>query len=319
MTRQPPIFEVDDLGVEVEAIGATMAERGFCMLRGLFSPNLLDACDARIATILEAPAIAGTVGYAKTDHPKRVANPFSAGGPVVDLLLDERVIDVVEKVMGSECILAEAILKQDRATPYVYFPLHSDFSLGWTKSNGSSFSLTREDMEFPIGIGGVVYLHNTSDGAFCYSDGSHLLMSPHGQQLGRYPEDQRRIILDRCVRCDGRRGDLVLFDDRGFHGPDQPSRSDRLVILLDYYRVATFGRTQVTPMPVWSSDLGRLSSRQIKVLGAGADYMVAPQDYTGTRFKRNRMYPMVRWLIDHSYLPGHLIRRLRNRIKTIVR
>ena len=56
------------------------------------------------------------------------------------------------------------------------------------------------------------------------------------------------------MRCDGQAGDLVLFDDRGFHGPDQPTNADRTVILLDYYRVDTLGRVQVS-MPIWSSDI----------------------------------------------------------------
>ena len=67
-------------------------------------------------------------------------------------------------------------------------------------------------------------------------------MSPHGQKSASYPADMRKSILSKRVRCDGIRGDMVLFNDQGFHGPDHPSRSERLTILLDYLRVKTFGQ-----------------------------------------------------------------------------
>ena len=42
--------------------------------------------------------------------------------------------------------------------------------------------------------------------------------------------------------------------------------TDKPVILLDYYRVATFGATQVAPMLAYPADLGGLSPRQLRVL-----------------------------------------------------
>jgi len=231
------------------------------------------------------------------------------------MMLNETAIDIMERYMESECILAETNLKLDAGVNYEYFPMHSDFAAGWRKSNDQDFSLSEEGMRDPVGVGVAIYLHDTHEGAFTFCDGTHKLMSPHGQKLASYPADMRKSILSKRVRCDGMRGDMVLFDDRGFHGPDHPSRSERLMILLDYFRVKTFGRMQVTPQAVWTSDLGSLSETQLRVLGVGAEYMVPPIDYAKTRYKNTRMYGLVCSLIEKSYLFTHL----KNKTKNILR
>ena len=109
-------------------------------------------------------------------------------------------------------------------------------------------------------------------------------------------------------------GDFVLFDDRGFHGPDQPSRTERTVILVDYYRVATFGRRQVAPLPIWSTDIGRLNARQLRVLGAGAEVWSTPHDYLLTRFRRNRAYRIATSIVENAYLLRHWKAKLKSRL-----
>jgi hypothetical protein len=245
------------------------------------------------------------------DFPKKLVNPFQVGGPIVPMLLDHTVIDIMERYMDSECILAETTIKLDAGVNYEYFPIHSDFAVGWKKRGDQNFSLSEEGMRDPVGVGAAIYLHDTQEGAFTFCEGTHHLHSPHGQKLASYPAEMRESILSMRVRCDGLRGDLVMFDDRGFHGPDQPSKSDRLVILLDYFRVRTFGQTQVTPQAVWTSDLGGLSTTQLRVLGVGADFMVAPIDYTKTRYKYSRMYGLVCSLIDKTYLVTHMKQKLK--------
>jgi hypothetical protein len=310
------VFDVAS-GLDNKKIVDCMLKRGFCILRGLFTDDLLDKISDRTDIYLSAPSIAGAPGYWKVDHPKKLVNPFVLGGPALDLLLDERVIDIIEQSMASECILAETILKVDKASSYSYFPLHSDFAVGWAKSDKVPRKLNADDLRQIVGIGGAVYFHDTSDGAFCYCDATHQFMSPHGQQLTQYSSQEQQAILSRKVRCDGRKGDLVLFDDRGFHGPDQPSRADRTVILLDYFRVETIGRLQVSPMPIWSSDIGKLSDKQLRVAGVGADFMVDPSEYAHTRFRRNSFYKLIAWAVTKSYLFDHfknLIKALLGRI-----
>lgn len=305
------VFDVTQSNYNPAAVRESLVERGFAVLRNLFTPEAIGDANRRIETVAANPAVAGTVGYAKVDHPKRMFSPFVAGGPLVRIVLDERVIDIVEAVMGSDCILAECNVKIDEGVNYTYFPFHADFGVGWRKSAASDFRLSAEALELPIGIGGAIYLHDTTEGAFSYCEGTHRLMAPRGQSLAAYPAEEQRAIRAKAVRIDGRAGDFVLFDDRGFHGPDQPSRVQRTVVLVDYFRVATFGYTQVSPIPVWTNDLGGLSAKQMRVLGIGADFMVPPMDYMLSRFRKSSAYPVVKLLIENAYLWPHFKQRVK--------
>lgn len=308
------ICDVKAPAFDPETVVRCLAERGFCILRNLFDQDDLTEVAGRTQEQLRRPAVAGTLGYSKVDFAKKLLNPFEIGGAIVPMMLNEVVIGIVERYMDSECVLAETALKFDAGVNYEYFPIHSDFSVGWKKRKDQHTSLSEDAIKDPVGVGAAIYLHDTHDGAFTYCDGTHKLLSPHGQRLADYPDDMKDLILSKRVRCDGKRGDMVLFDDRGFHGPDQPSTSDRLVILLDYFRVRTFGHVQVTPQQVWTSDLGGLSERQLRVLGAGADFMVPPIEYTRTRFRRSKMYGIVCSLIDKAYLFSHL----KNKAKRVI-
>ena len=281
------------------------------VLRGLFDPDAIAEANRRIDEMASAPAIAGVPGYNNVDHPKKLFSPFAAGGPLVPMVLDERVVDLIEDYMKSECVLAEANVKIDAPVGYKYFPMHADVTAGWQKGAKSSFILSANDMREPVGVGAAIYMHETHEGAFCFCVGSHKLMAPRGVDLHTYPKDEQDEILKMRVRVDGMPGDMVLFDDRGFHGPDQPSKAHRRVILLDYFRVETFGHTQVSPFPVWTHDLGGLSARQMRVLGAGADFMIAPRDYMGTRFRRNALYRPIKFMIENAFIWQHLKQKIK--------
>lgn len=309
----PTIFDVCK-NISVSEVVGVLSERGFCILRNLISAEALDEMTNSVNRYLSQPAIAGAPGYWKVDHPKIILNPFIVGGSVLSVLLNEAVINIVESLMNSECILAETTLKHDFASTYQYFPIHSDFAAGWAKSDKIKRKLNENDMREVVGVGGAFYFHDTDEGAFTYCDRTHNLMAPRGQVLTRYPKEEQRHILARKVRCTGQRGDLVLFDDRGFHGPDFPSTADRRVILLDYFRVDTIGRLQVTPMPIWSTDIAALSPTQLRVAGVGAKSMLDPLENAKTRFRKNRIYSLMQWGIRHAYIKDHLKNKLKHRL-----
>jgi len=318
MKSQIAVIDCSASTPDQEAALAALAEDGCVVLRGLFAVDDLADANRRIDSIAKSPSVAGVPGYTKTDHPKIIFNPFYAGGALVDFSLDERVIDLVEAYMSSPCVLAEANVKIDEPVGYEYFPIHTDFAAGWRKSAVSDFLLDAAELQKPVGVGGALYMHDTSEGAFCYCVATHKLLAPHGQSLKNYPDSERKEILSKRVRVDGKAGDLVLFDDRGFHGPDHPSSARRRVVLLDYYRVETFGYTQVSPMQVWTNDLGRLSSTQMRVLGAGADFMVPPAEYMGTRFKYSGTYRSVKFLIENAYFWQHMKQKLKAKLDGVV-
>ncbi|MEZ5647719.1 MAG: hypothetical protein R3E60_01975 [Alphaproteobacteria bacterium] len=299
------IFDISSVPLDKKAVVECLAQRGFCILRGILSHTDLADIQSRAAHVLKKPAVAGSYGYNKYDHPKKTANPFILGGAAIPFMLHPTIIDIIETRMESECILAETVLKFDKGVGYAYFPLHTDFAVGWKKSRNMETGLTSEQLADPVGIGGVLYLHDTEEGAFTYCDGTHTMGAPYGQSLRKYPVNLQRDILSKRVRCDGKAGDLVLFDDRGFHGPDHPSKKDRLVILLDYYRVKTFGRIQVSPMPIWSTDLAGLSDHQIRVLGAGATSIESYNTHSKSRFQKHWIFPIIVMLIEKAYLFDH--------------
>jgi len=309
------ILQADADDFSVAKAAEILEDTGYVILRGLFSKSKIENALQRIREVSAKPAIAGTSGYIKVDHPKKFIEPFLSGPEFYGLTLNETVLDVIEERMNGECVLAEGLIKVDEPTDYTYFDMHTDFSVGWKKSPDSPTSLSAEDMKKPIGIGCIVYFHDTASGAFRYCAGSHKLAAPHGQDLARYPEDEKQAILATNTRLDGKAGDVVLFDDRGFHGPDQPSTAQRTVLLLDFYSVDVFGFVQVSPVPVLTSYLNGLNDRQKRVLGLGSGFMVPPDERHTNRFRSNALFPLIDRMIGMAYLKPHL----KNRIKSIIR
>jgi len=273
-------YDVADPAFSIDVAVAQWRTTGVIVLRNLFAGDLVDALVSATDKRLEFPNISGSAGYFKPDHPKKFVDPFLVGGAAVDIALDERLTDIVERYMGAETVLSEATIKQDSPTPYKYFGVHSDYSVGTRRHTDSGLVVTEEMMAMPLGVGAALYFHDCYEGAFSYCLESHLLGAPHGQDLADYPESERKRILATWRRFAGKKGDLVIFDDRGFHGPAQPARSSRLVMLLDWMNTEVWGgRYPVRPFPILTSDIGRLSARQLRTAGVGAEPMTTLDRY----------------------------------------
>ena len=289
-----------------KSIVSCLEKKGVVIIR-----NLFDNCKIRLINqdwnvYFKHPSISGSVGYSQTSQKKLVNSAFLLGKNVLDVALNLNIIKSIESYMKSECTLAEANAILDKASSYEYFPVHSDFAVGWKKSKEMKKPLSLSQMKKPVGVGAILYLHNTEHGCFKYSLGSHKLLSPFGQRLKPYPKDLKSKILNNMHKCKGLAGDLVLFDDRGFHGPDQPSSKDRKVIILDYTRDKTFGSIIVEPHKVKITDLSELSKKQLRVLGMNANPIVKSEDYVFTRYKKNFFFPILSWIIQNSYIKQHI-------------
>jgi len=241
------------------------------------------------------------------------------GGQAVDVCLNEWLIEFVEDYMESECVLSEAYIKEDLPTEYVYFPMHTDYAPGNARRSESEHVMTLETLVHPVAVGAALYLADSAGGAFCFCLGTHKLGAPRGQEIEHYSaEEKQRILSSRC-RMEGRKGDIVLFDDRGFHGPDQPSNKKRLVMLLDWMRVKSWGGpVQAAPLRVFTSDLGRLSSKQLRVLGMGATPLGPRETYHIHSFGRKKSsriaFDLVSRLIDNAFVVTHWKRTVRARL-----
>ncbi len=299
----------------VGEIVACLKQRGYVIIRDAFNEESFNAVVDRIDELFENPSLAGNLGYFKVDHPKVVLTPTVIGWPVYELLANPLIVEISEKYLEHDCILAEANVKADKGVGYTYFPLHADFSDGWRKAAHLPVMIGAEEMKKPLGVGGAIYLHDTTEGAFCYCEGTHELGAPHGPNLASYPADEQKKIRSTLKRLDGLRGDVVLFDDRGFHGPDHPSKADRTVILLDYYRTDVFQNKQVTPMPIWSTDIGKMTSEQLRVMGAYSDHMLSPKEFKWNgRIKAARVFPLIKFLINNAFITTHV----KNKIKSFL-
>ena len=315
-TARDYVFDVTAGGFSWKAAEGHLREHGFIALRSMFPPEKTDYVVAAVNEVLKRPAMAGGVGFYQKDYAKKLYDPLLLGGPTVDLVVDERVLDLVDSYTGSECIVAEMNMKHDLGVNELYFPMHSDFSAGWTlgKSNPDNVTLTAEDMKRPIAVGAMVYLHNTKEGAFCYCAGTHHLGAPRGTDPSKYPDDERRRITEKLIRVEGQKGDLVLFDDRGFHGPEQPVPVSRTVLIFDYYNVAVFGRMTKTPFPVFLNDLGHLTPRQLRALGLGAGAMIPYSRYHTRKFSGSGHFRRLSRLLDLSFGADKWKRKLRRRL-----
>ncbi len=310
-STEADIFDVSARDYDPAAVVAAMRRRGFAVLRNLFSEAAVAEIIRASDKALRRPEVAGVPGYFKVDFPKKVAYSTTLNAAALQTLVDNRVIDVLERYMDSPVVLFETFLKHDLGSNYVYDPIHTDFEIGWYKSPlGDAKPLTDTDMGLPLGVGTMFYLHDTTHGALGYCDGTHEWKTPLGKHIANYPAEDRAILEKLFVRINGKKGDLVLFDKRGFHAPAHPTVKSRTAIQAAYLRVKTFGRIQVTPLPVFTHDLGGLSTRQLEVLGVGAQYLEPTAEYKHTRFKGNSLYPLVCWLVENAYWFAYIRRKI---------
>ena len=297
---------------DIPTVVRHLKERGFVVLRGALPMESVDAVVARADDLLRQPSVAGVWGYFRADHQKKVLLPTLLGKPVYDLIANEHIIDIAEAYLGVECLVAETNLKADKGVNYMYFPLHSDFAVGWRKNPEHTSPITQEIMQSPLAVGAAIYFHDTTEGAFSYCEGTHKLGAPHGQRLADYPKQVQKDIIAKKVRVEGLKGDIVLFDDNGFHGPDHPSKSDRTIILVDYYRTDVLGNEQVTPLPIWSCDIGALTPKQLRVLGTNSSFTLPFDRYKWSKIRRTRAYPLINFLINNAFIAGHLRMKLKS-------
>ena len=301
-----------------QAARALLSERGVVALRGIFPERMIDDVADRVARVLAGPSLGGSVGYYRKDPHKRLYDPLLLGGPVVDLVTNERVFDFIEGYLDGECTLAEFNMKHDDGANELYFPLHADFAAGW-RMGDYPVTLEQQHMADPIAVGAMIYLHDTVEGAFCYAEGTHLWGAPHGRSADKYPPQERRRINDALVRIEGHKGDLVLFDDRGFHGPEQPVSVSRTVLIFDYYKNAVFGGATKGAIPALINDLGRLNERQLRVLGVGAKAMEPYEAYHTHQFGTHKYYRMVSWIFEGLFFVERAKTRLRRAAASLLK
>ena len=287
------VYDCKDSNFEKKALKQIRSE-GFVVLRNLISEDHLNKIIKPVDQILSKPNIGGNLGYYRKDIFKKMYDALLLGRPVIDLFLNKKMLIFLKKYFNNEFYLAEANLKYDEGLDHVYFPMHSDFDKNWAMPLASrSSNLGAEDFKKIIGCGIMVYLEDTTDGAFCYSPGSHKFHDLNNSSVENWNEVSRNKVYQNILRIEGKKGDIVLFNDLGAHGPEQPVKVHRKVLLGDYYNKDVFGFEAKTAIPVYLSDLSNLNNEQLEILGAGAKAMSYAEDYHTRHFNRMKCSKMV--------------------------
>ncbi len=311
------IFNIDAPDL-VNSVNKELKKKGVVVIRGLLKDDQLENLQEKTFEMLQKPSICGSYGYYQKDHNKRLYDPLLLCPEAVDVVADERILDCMENFVQSKIILGEVFLKQDLGTDLIYFPVHTDFSPTnhWGGGNEkNTFPMNEEILSSPFAVGFIMYLEDTDSGCFCYSVGSHQLGAPHGTHPENYPPEMIEDMKENMVRVSGKAGDVVIFDDRGFHGPEQPSSDIRTVIIADYMAEKTFGKFVKSPAPVLLPFISHLNQRQLEAMGLGCEI--------NTEYKRHHTrgfsgHPLYRFGVALSSL-GFSLYRIKDKLSQQVK
>lgn len=308
------LFDVNSPSFNWDLVLERLKHEGFVALRNMFPQSKIEDVHSRIKKVMERPSIGGSYGYYRKDYAKKLFDPCLLSGPVYDLLLNESVIALVERCVDGEVVLAECNVKHDDGVNHSYFPMHTDLMEGWTAEN-TDVVLTETDLQSPIAIGAMMYFHDTTDGAFCYAPDTANLRKNYGGDLKDYPKDIQDAVMSKMVRVEGKAGDLVLFDDRGFHGPEQPVSVSRTVLIFDYYKLEAFGNKTKAPIPVIVNDLGRLNAKQLRVLGLGIEAMTPYSNYHTRSYSKTPYYSRLSQVFERKFQRRRRIVSVKNKLR----
>jgi len=282
-----------------------LKEDGVIVLRSLAKKPNLEKINEKVGYILKNPSILGSIGYFQKDHNKKIYDGFLLGKEVVDFAANKSVIKLIESYLEDEIVLNEMMLKNDLGNGTQYFPYHRH---------------TGRDVEGPkdkaFGCGAILYLHDTEIGAFCYALKSHTLEIEENPESNLYRHKKKEEIKKNLRRINGNLGDLVIFDERGFHGPEQPVKTPRTVILYGFQSKKLTSNKSRTGIPVVISDLVNLDSHQLKSIGIGGGTRSEYENYhTRKSVIHSKKYKLLSYLITTSSRFYSFYSMLKNKIK----
>ena len=235
-----------------------LKDKGVIVLRGIENNNNLNSINKKISNVLKSPSILGSIGYYQKDPFKKLYDGFLLGNEVIKMVANKDLINIIETYVNDEIILNEIFVKYDLGTELIYFPYH--------RHTGTDIE---GPVDKPFGCGSMIYLHDTEDGAFCYSLYSHNLPISKGAESVMAKHENKIQLEANLHKVVGKKGDVIIFDERGFHGPEQPSSNSRKVLLFGYQsKKSTLNRSR-TAIPVLISDLKGLNQKQLSSIGIG--------------------------------------------------
>ena len=283
------LINADDDKLTIKAT-KLLKEEGIVQIRGLFDINAMQIVNNKLINIFKNPALGGSIGYIQKDPHKKVYDALLVGQETVDLVLHKKIIKIATKFFSGQPILSHAYIKKNLGFNDFFFPYHSH--------TGSDRDVV---LPGPYGLAMIAYLHDTNEGCFLYSPGSHKLKSPHGGNPYIYPKEIKKEIFDHKRRMIGNAGDIIIFDEAGFHGPENPCKKDRVTIMFEYQRSEDFGNKVRHPAPCLPHTLGKLNKEQLTTLGVGCDKRNEYEDFHLRTYDKNKNFILIKKIFTIGY------------------
>jgi len=304
MKTYTEFIKIDNKNWESEAI-KHLKEKGVIILRGIVDKSTIEIINQKVSIILSKPSFLGGEGFYQKDPYKKTYDGFLIGSEVVESVLDSKPLSIIEKYLDDEIILNEVIIKNDLGYNVKYFPYH--------KHTGTD---VEGDINQPFGCGALIYLNDTDEGAFCYSIGSHLL-KPMKRGEPALIEDSlmKEELYNNLHKIVGKKGDYIIFDERGYHGPQQPVKVPRTVILFGFQSTTYTKNRSRTGIPVVISDLKNLSEKQLKIAGIGGGTRSSYDKYHLRKPTTYRPFRVIDPLIKGIIFFNYKLNRLKNKFK----
>lgn len=283
--------EVPDF--EMEAI-QKLENDGVVVITNLLDKNIVEEIFLDAKEILNKPSNRGSYGYITKDAYKRMYDGFLFSKHTVNTVSHPKIISIIEGYLQEKIVMTECMLKHDLGSDSVYFPYHRHTGSDLVNVSGNKF-----------GCGVIYYLHDTSEGAFCYLPGSHKL--PIDNKINLVIQDSKKNqIIENLCRMDGPKGSLVIFNEAGWHGPEQPISKPRTVVLSGYQSKSFSENKTRTEIPILTSNIQSLSDIQKEALGFSSGSRARYMDYhmrnanTSTidklhQFMVEGLFRLIRW------------------------
>ena len=282
-------------------------EKGVVVLRGVETEVNLDIINENASRVLKTPSLLGAEGYYQKDPFKQMFDGFLLSNKVVEMVANENILNLIGDYVGDEIILNEIFLKHDLGSNLSYFPYHRHTGVD-----------VEGDIDKPFGCGCMIYLHDTNEGAFCYSLYSHKLSIERGKESLLSNHNSKNNLQNNLRKIIGKKGDVVIFDERGFHGPEQPCNISRKVLLFGYQAVKSTLKRSRTGVPVVISFLKKLNSRQLRAIGVGGGSRVNYSDYhIRTGVLKSKNYKLLSLITNFLFDIELFFIRLKLKIKNI--
>ena len=151
-----------------------------------------------------------------------------------------------------------------------------------------------------------------------YSPTTHLLKFPHGGNPYLYPKDLKEEIFSKKVRMTGKAGDVLIFDDAGFHGPENPSKADRTTIMFAYLRKRDFGGKIRNPAPIIPTALINMAPEQLNLLGIGQKARNNYEDFHLRKYDESFTYKILKNIFTISFKISLFIFKIKYKFKKIL-